>query len=144
MQVVGQLALDEADPRVATLACWGLAAACHAQRHKKSNAGSVGGPNAGAQMRALIGLPEDGAMRALTQIVLTGCHSSSSCLLLLPDPKELLCLFFLLLFFIVPCLLPFSSAPLQHVPFSCLFTLLCLLSACRLCSIRNMGHAAAP
>ena len=72
MQVVVQLALDEADPRVATVACWGLAAACYAQRHKKSNVSSVGGSNAGAQMRALTGLPEDGAMRALAQIVLTG------------------------------------------------------------------------
>lgn len=72
MQVVIQLALDEADPRVATIACWGLAAACHAQRHKKSNASSVGGTNAQAQMRALTGLPQDGAMRALAQLVMTG------------------------------------------------------------------------
>ena len=83
VQVVAQLALDEADPRVAAVACWGLAAACHAQRHKKSNANSVGGSNAGAQMRALTGLPEDGAMRALAQIVLTGRHSSFPCLSML-------------------------------------------------------------
>ncbi|KAL0024565.1 hypothetical protein WJX79_008006 [Trebouxia sp. C0005] len=74
LQVVIQLALDEADPRVATIACWGLAAACHAQRHKKSNASSVGGINAQAQMRALTGLPQDGAMRALAQLVMTGAE----------------------------------------------------------------------
>ena len=72
VQVVVQLALDEADPRVATVACWGLAAACHAQRHKKGNGSSVGVSNAGAQMRGLTGLPEDGAMRALAQLMLTG------------------------------------------------------------------------
>ncbi|KAL0048382.1 hypothetical protein WJX82_001959 [Trebouxia sp. C0006] len=77
LQVVVQLALDEADPRVATVACWGLAAACYAQRHKKSNVSSVGGSNAGAQMRALTGLPEDGAMRALAQIVLTGTEDDT-------------------------------------------------------------------
>ncbi|DBA89263.1 TPA: hypothetical protein ACH3X1_016403 [Trebouxia sp. C0004] len=77
LQVVVQLALDEADPRVADVACWGLAAACHAQRHKKSNGSSVGGPNPGAQMKALTGLPEDGAMRALAQVVLTGAEDDT-------------------------------------------------------------------
>ncbi len=71
-QVVQKLALHDPDPRVATAASWGLAAACQTQRQKKSGAGSLGGPDAGAQMRALTGLPEDGAMKALVQAVLTG------------------------------------------------------------------------
>ena len=79
-QALVQMSLHDANPRVATAASWGLAAACHALRHRKTTTTTaVEGPGTavGAQMRALAGLPEDGAMRLLAQIVLTGQSSSS-------------------------------------------------------------------
>ena len=67
------MALHDVNPRVAIAASWGLAAACHAQRHKKSPTGASSADTAvGAQMQALAGLLEDGAMRPLVQAVLAG------------------------------------------------------------------------
>ena len=138
VQVVAQLALDEADPRVAAVACWGLAAACHAQRHKKSNANSVGGSNAGAQMRALTGLPEDGAMRALAQIVLTGRHSSFPCLSMLFTSccaSSSFCssssfLFFFLFHLLLSSMFPYPACSPCSVD----------LSACLLCSTMHIWN----
>ena len=69
------MSLHDTNPRVATAASWSLAAACHALRHRKTtNTTAVAGTSTavGAQLRALAGLPEDGAMRSLVQIVLAG------------------------------------------------------------------------
>ena len=82
-QALVQMSLHDTNPRVATAASWGLAAACHACRHRKSASTAVPGTSTAvaAQTRALAGLSEDGAMRSLVQMVLTGqspcCVSSS-------------------------------------------------------------------
>ena len=82
------MSLHDINPRVATAASWSLAAACHALRHRKTTTTAVTGTSTavGAQLRALAGLPEDGAMRSLVQAVLAGQSSalldrimSSSC-----------------------------------------------------------------
>ena len=72
------MSLHDTNPRVATAASWALAAACHALRHRKTPTTAVADTSTavGVQMRALAGLPEDGAMRALVQIVLAGQSSS--------------------------------------------------------------------
>ena len=84
MQELSRLAFQETDPRVASAASWHLAAACHAHKHKKTpakgsaggSAGPAGGPAGGsdltAQLRNLTGLPPDGAMKALVEIVVQG------------------------------------------------------------------------
>ncbi|KAL3139450.1 hypothetical protein ABBQ38_003780 [Trebouxia sp. C0009 RCD-2024] len=74
LQALVQMSLHDTNPRVATAASWGLAAACHACRHRNSASTAVAGTNTAvaAQMRGLAGLPEDGAMTSLVQIVLTG------------------------------------------------------------------------
>lgn len=72
------MSLHDTNPRVATAASWALAAASHALRHRKTAATAVAGSSTavGVQTRALAGLPEDGAMRSLVQIVLAGQSSS--------------------------------------------------------------------
>ena len=73
-QALVQMSLHDTNPRVATAASWGLAAACHACRHRKSSSTAAAGASTtvAAQTRALAGLSEDGAMRSLVQMVLTG------------------------------------------------------------------------
>ena len=87
MQELSRLAFQETDPRVTSGASWHLAAACHAQKHRKAPArgsaggpvgpsvGSVGGSDLAAQLRNLTGLPPDGAMKALVEIVVQGQSS---------------------------------------------------------------------
>lgn len=115
LQVVVQLALHEADPRVATVACWGLAVACHAQRQKKGPAGGAGAPGGsdiGAQMRALTGVPEGGAMKALVQVALTGTIFWHSPSFVNEDPCDH-CAYL--------CETPCKLSTLRKADFSCLF-----------------------
>ena len=64
--------MRESDPTVADPVSWGLTAACTAQRRKKSRSAALAGPDVASQMRGLSGLPEEGAMRGLVQLLLTG------------------------------------------------------------------------
>lgn len=94
MQELYSMSLHDTDPRVAAVASWGLAAACHAQKHRPHSKGApTGGPTWGpsglaqadvetsklsAQLKTLTGIPPDGAMRALVEIVVQGQLQSCS------------------------------------------------------------------
>lgn len=78
LQALTLMTVHDSNPRVATAASWALAAACHVQRQNKATTAVAANTAVGAQLQALAGLPEDGAMRALAQAVLTGCCTASS------------------------------------------------------------------
>lgn len=90
MQELCQLAFQETDPRVKAVASWALAAACHAQKHQKlargdppggpgrSPEGYAEGSKLAAQLKNMTGLPPDGAMKALVEIVVQGQLLGSS------------------------------------------------------------------